>query len=181
MTPRSLAIPLVVLAVVAAGCASESGTLVPQPFPSAPVRPVATSLSAGVSPAGSIVPEPVALVQTALGFQGVPYRLGGDEPGTGFDCSGFVQYVFEQHHVDVPRTVAEQFQAGRRVALADVQPGDLLFFATTGSSATHVGIALGPSSPGEFIHAPDAGGVVRVEHFDTPYWRGRIVGVRRIF
>jgi cell wall-associated NlpC family hydrolase len=182
MPRRALLLPLAVVSAVAAGCASATGVASPQPFPSAHVRPVTRAApSPGPSTAASpALPEPDALVQTALTFQGLPYRLGGEDPATGFDCSGFVQFVFGQHHIDVPRTVAEQFQRGHRVALANVQAGDLLFFATTGSGVTHVGIALGPSSPGEFIHAPDAGGVIRIEHFDAPYWQARMVGVRRI-
>ena len=117
----------------------------------------------------------------ALGFQGVPYRLGGEDPSGGFDCSGLVRYVFEQYRVDLPRTVADQYQFGRRVQLDDVQAGDLLFFSTIGPGATHVGIALGSVGPGEFVHAPGDGGAVRVEHFDSPYWRSRLVGVRRPF
>lgn len=131
-------------------------------------------LSPVLSPADSVV-------QMALGFQGVPYRLGGEVPASGFDCSGLVRYVFEQYHVDVPRTVAEQYQQGRHVAVADVQAGDLLFFTTIGPGATHVGIALGAAGPGEFVHAPGDGGVVRIEHFDSSYWRSRLVGVRRLF
>jgi peptidoglycan endopeptidase LytE len=127
------------------------------------------------------LPEADAIVQDALAFQGVRYQLGGEDPAGGFDCSGLVRYVFEQHHVDVPRTVAEQYQQGRHVAVADVHAGDLVFFTTTGPGATHVGIALGTAGPGEFVHAPGDGGAVRVEHFDTPYWRSRIVGVRRVF
>lgn len=117
----------------------------------------------------------------ALGFQGVPYRLGGEDPSAGFDCSGLVRYVFEHYEVDLPRTVAEQYQFGRRVPIGDVQAGDLIFFSTIGPGATHVGIALGPAGPGEFVHAPGDGGAVRIEHFDSPYWRSRLVGVRRLF
>lgn len=122
-----------------------------------------------------------ALVQLALGYQGVPYRLGGEDPNGGFDCSGLVRYVYEQYRVDVPRTVAEQYQFGRHISIGDVQAGDLVFFSTIGPGATHVGIALGPAGPGEFVHAPGEGGAVRIEHFDAPYWRSRLVGVRRVF
>ena len=72
------------------------------------------------------------ILDTALGLRGVSYRLGGEDPASGFDCSGFVRYVFGQHHVDVPRTVAEQFSAGAEVAPADIRTGDLLFFSTIG-------------------------------------------------
>ena len=129
----------------------------------------------------SLLREPDALVQTAVGLRGIPYRLGGEEPVGGFDCSGLVRYVFEQHNVPVARTVAEQYLEGRRVSIDDVQAGDLIFFSTVGPGATHVGIVLGTVGPGEFVHAPGEGGSVRVERYDTPYWRSRIVGVRRLF
>lgn len=121
-----------------------------------------------------------AVMKTALGLQGTRYRPGGDTPSSGFDCSGFVRYVFEAHAIDVPRTVAEQYQMGRKVKIEDIRKGDLLFFATTAKGPTHVGIALGPASLGEFVHAPGSGGAVRVEHFDTAYWRRKLIGIRRI-
>jgi cell wall-associated NlpC family hydrolase len=114
----------------------------------------------------------------ALGLQGVRYRLGGEEPAGGFDCSGLVRYVFQHHQLEMPRTVAEQYSVGRRVNTRDIRPGDLLFFSTTGRGATHVGIAIGE---GEFVHAPGTGAVVRTDRYDAPYWRERVVGVRRAF
>ena len=173
-----------ILLVTAAGalsvaCATSGAVVAPRPFPNAPGPPPPAAI---VAPdASATLREADALVQTALGYQGVRYRLGGEDPGSGFDCSGLVRYVFERFNVDVPRTVAEQFQQGRRVPMADVQAGDLVFFTTTGPGATHVGIALGTAGPGEFVHAPADGGAVRVEHFDAPYWHSRIVGVKRMF
>lgn len=119
-------------------------------------------------------------MQSALALQGTPYELGGDDPENGFDCSGLVRYVFEEHHVDVPRTVDEQYHAGRKISLRDVQAGDLIFFTTIAPGASHVGIALGADQPGMFVHAPGTGGAVRIEHYDSSYWRSRIVGARRI-
>jgi len=176
---------LVLLTLVAdalsVACASSGAVAPPLPFPSAPSVPSSSSASGPAAVAPTLVPEADAIVEDALAFQGVRYQLGGDDPAGGFDCSGLVRYVFEQHHVAVPRTVAEQYQQGRHIAVADVQAGDLVFFTTTGPGATHVGIALGAAGPGEFVHAPGEGGAVRIEHFDTPYWRSRIVGVRRVF
>jgi len=91
--PRLPALLSVVLAAVSVGCVS-AGTPGPSPFPNAPraiVRSTDTETAA-------------ALIATALQFRGVPYRLGGDEPLRGFDCSGFVHYVFEQHRVALPRS-----------------------------------------------------------------------------
>ena len=110
-------------------------------------------------------------------MRGTPYRNGGTEPSTGFDCSGFVQWVFAQHGIHLPRDVEMQFGAGRKISVSDLHPGDLIFFHTEGNGASHVGLAIGGD---EFVHAPSSRGVVRVERFSTTYWRRRIVGARRI-
>lgn len=117
-----------------------------------------------------------AIAGTALSLRGTPYRSGGADP-TGFDCSGLVQYVFAQHGVDVPRTVADQFDAGRSVPEDQLQPGDLVFFATVSRGASHVGIAIGGD---EFVDAPSGSGQVRVEHLGAPYWKSRFLGARRM-
>jgi cell wall-associated NlpC family hydrolase len=113
---------------------------------------------------------------TALSLRGAPYRNGGADP-SGFDCSGFVAYVFEQNGVKVPRTVSDQFRAGRRVDMNQLEPGDLVFFTTVTRGASHVGIAIGGD---EFVHAPSSNGEVRVEHLSASYWATRFVGARRV-
>jgi cell wall-associated NlpC family hydrolase len=113
---------------------------------------------------------------TALDLRGTPYRNGGADP-TGFDCSGFVWYVFGQHGLAVPRTVQDQFRMGETVSLADLRAGDLVFFSTTAPGASHVGIVIGGDS---FVHAPSSSGVVRVERLGASYWASRFVGARRI-
>jgi len=158
---------VLVLAAVSGACVS-AGTPSPSPFPNAPRAYVSTADAENAA----------ALIATALQFRGVPYRLGGDEPVRGFDCSGFVHYVFDQHHVALPRTVAEQYEVGAKVSLSKLEPGDLVFFATTASNATHVGLAIGPD---EFIHAPGTGGVIRIDRVDAPYWKARALGARRVY
>ena len=111
----------------------------------------------------------------ALEFRGVPYRNGGSDPA-GFDCSGFVQYVFKQLGLLLPRDVSEQYHAGRKIALQDVRPGDLVFFHTVSRGASHVGLAIGGD---QFVHAPSSRGVVRVERWTAAYWSRRFVGARR--
>jgi cell wall-associated NlpC family hydrolase len=113
---------------------------------------------------------------TALSYRGAPYRNGGSDPN-GFDCSGFVQWVFAQQGRALPREVRDQFLLGRDVKREDVQPGDLVFFETVSHGASHVGIAIGGD---EFVHAPSSRGVVRVENYETDYWKKRYVGARRL-
>jgi cell wall-associated NlpC family hydrolase len=116
------------------------------------------------------------LIATALSYRGVPYRNGGSDPG-GFDCSGFVQWVFAQQGRALPREVRDQYQLGKPVDPDDVKPGDLVFFETVSRGASHVGIALGND---QFVHAPSSRGVVRVESFTIEYWKQRYVGARRL-
>ena len=117
-----------------------------------------------------------AITGTALALRGAPYRNGGADP-SGFDCSGFTQYVFAQHGVALPRSVSDQFRAGTAVKPDEIATGDLLFFATVASGATHVAIAIGGD---EFVHAPSSTGVVRVERLGAPYWAQRFVAARRV-
>jgi cell wall-associated NlpC family hydrolase len=146
----------------APGPASEPGERPARPAPKPPGGPAAA--------------DGYALSSTALSLRGVPYRNGGDDP-TGFDCSGFVKYVFEQHGVQVPRETRKQFALGRQVDAGSLEPGDLVFFTTVAPGASHVGIAVGGD---QFVHAPSSAGVVRVEHLSAQYWASRFVGARRV-
>ena len=116
-----------------------------------------------------------SLVGTALSLRGAPYRNGGSDP-TGFDCSGFTQYVYGQYGVALPREVRDQFELETPVKDNDLTAGDLLFFTTVGPGPTHVGIAIGGD---QFVHAPSSTGVVRVERLSTSYWATRYLGARR--
>jgi cell wall-associated NlpC family hydrolase len=118
----------------------------------------------------------VSLVDTALGLVGSPYRNGGADP-SGFDCSGFVHYVFAEHGIATPRQVAELYRSSVPVHEDDLAPGDLLFFSTEGRNPTHVAIAIGGD---EFVHAPNSRGRVRVERLAQSYWERRFVGARRL-
>ena len=102
---------------------------------------------------------------------GAPYVLGGASP-SGVDCSGLVQYAYQQAGIRVPRTTAQQFRAGR--PQRQVLPGDLLFFRTDDSGAvSHVGIYAGS---GRMIHASSGGGEVRKVTLNQRYWQQRMVG-----
>jgi len=115
-------------------------------------------------------------VSTALALQGTRYRNGGSDP-SGFDCSGFVQWTFNQHGVRLPREVRDQSRVGTEVSLSRVEPGDLLFFQTVSRGPSHVGIAIGG---GQFVHAPSSRGVVRVERYSSSYWATRFLEARRV-
>jgi cell wall-associated NlpC family hydrolase len=88
-----------------------------------------------------------------------------------------VRYAYEQQGIELPRTVAEQYDVGEHVDRDDIQPGDLVFFSTVTRGVSHVGLAIDATT---FVHAPDSGSVVRVERFDTRYWRQRFKGARRV-
>lgn len=168
---------LLVMAGASAACAARTAPAMarPSPFPLAPSPASLRPAPAGLPLAPMV--SPTDILQTALGFRGVPYRYGGENPTTGFDCSGFVRFVMAQHQLTLPRTAAEQFQIGRRVSARDVQAGDLVFFSTVAPGASHVGLAI---SSDEFVHAPATSGVVRVERLEWSYWQSRFVGARRL-
>jgi cell wall-associated NlpC family hydrolase len=114
----------------------------------------------------------------ALFAVGTRYHYGGDSPETGFDCSGLVTHVYDRAWgVALPRSTKEQRHVGRAVKRADLQPGDLVFYNTRNRPFSHVGIYLGD---GNFVHAPRPGQRVRVESINTPYWRARFNGARRL-
>jgi cell wall-associated NlpC family hydrolase len=85
--------------------------------------------------------------------------------------------VFARHGVALPRDVREQFRYGNAVRENDLAPGDLVFFSTTESGASHVAIVVDGN---EFVHAPSSNGVVRVERLSSSYWSKRFVGARRV-
>lgn len=117
------------------------------------------------------------LVDFAVTLRDIRYRRGGREPATGFDCSGFVRYVF-QHSVgaQLPSDSASQFRIGEKVARADMRTGDLVFFRTRGKRVSHVGIYL---DHGRFIHSPSSGKRVSISSLDDGYWAKRFVGAKR--
>ncbi len=117
------------------------------------------------------------LVLRALALLETPYRPGGRTP-TGFDCSGFVGYVFsEAVGVVLPRRSEDIGRIGERLSLNDLAAGDLVFFNTLGRRYSHVGIYIGGD---HFVHAPTRGGRVRVERLSDPYWTARYNGARRV-
>lgn len=118
-----------------------------------------------------------AVVDSARKYLGTPYVWGGTSP-SGFDCSGFVQYVLAENGKSVPRTSQEQFAGGQAVDKSNLQAGDLVFYNWQGGTdATHVGIYEGN---GKMIHAPHPGDVVKEVDFNS-YGQNAYLGARRYY
>jgi murein DD-endopeptidase len=154
--PKSSAIPgLVILALVLNGCAA--GRAHPPSLPTAF--------------------EAVPLIQTARSQLGAPYQAGGTSPQTGFDCSGFTQWVFQQQGIALPRQSFDQYQVGQPVKAEQLQQGDLIFFDIEKKGASHVGIY---EARGWFIHCPSPGGRVREDNLSEKYWQKHFIGARHL-
>lgn len=119
-----------------------------------------------------------ALIAMAMKLRDTRYVRGGRDPSTGFDCSGFVRYVFAHAiGMQLPHNSASQFLAGLKVNRADMQPGDLVFFRTHGKRRiSHVGIYI---SNGRFIHSPASGKSVEISSLNEGYWAKRFAGAKR--
>lgn len=175
-TVKVAAIVALCCAVLSAACASTGGTPHPFPTPGPRSTPTASAAPPSVPESPRAIVSEYDVVGTALNLRGVPYKNGGTDP-SGFDCSGFTQYVFAKYGVSLPREVRDQFKTGTPIDRQTLEPGDLIFFTTTEPGASHVGIAVGGD---EFVHAPSTSGVVRVERFSSSYWAPRFVGGRRV-
>ena len=113
------------------------------------------------------------VVGIALQYLGIPYVWGGSSPSTGFDCSGFIMYVFAQIGVSLPHHAASQFAYGTPVSQEQLAPGDLVFFDGLG----HAGIYIGG---GQFVHAPHTGDVVKISSLYESWYAATWVGGRRL-
>ncbi|HNQ75754.1 MAG TPA: C40 family peptidase [Pseudothauera hydrothermalis] len=118
------------------------------------------------------------IVLYALGLLNTGYRFGGRNPEAGLDCSGMVSYVVEQvSGLRLPHNAAQIAARTRPIALAQLQPGDLVFFNTLGRPHSHMGVYIGD---GRFIHAPSSRGRVHIQRLDHPYFAPRIDGARSL-
>jgi cell wall-associated NlpC family hydrolase len=115
------------------------------------------------------------ILSTAARYKGVPYVFGGTTP-RGFDCSGYVQYVFKQRGANLTRTADTQFLEGMALRKSQLKPGDLVFFSTYEAGASHVGIYAGD---GKFWNATSSRGVM-LSQLNDSYWGARYYGARRV-
>jgi len=179
--------PLVALQAASAGSGDSSERPAPHAWtaPAAPAGLPGASMSAmdGVmgqlhavgAETGQVASQ---LMTTAFGLIGVPYRMGGNSAETGFDCSGFVRYVYAHTlGLVLPRRAHEQAKATIPIAREELQPGDLVFFNTMRRAFSHVGVYLGD---GKFVHAPRKGDSVKISDMNERYWAQRFNGARRV-
>ena len=119
-----------------------------------------------------------AVLKTAYTQMGKRYRLGGESPRQGFDCSGLIWWAYQKHGVEVPRITSDQAKAGRSVPKHKAAPGDIVVFRTSQAPrGLHTGIYAGGNT---FIHSPRKGERVRVESMEVPYWKNKLTSVRRV-
>ncbi|HOD15242.1 MAG TPA: C40 family peptidase [Spirochaetota bacterium] len=112
------------------------------------------------------------IIKTAEKYLGARYNYGGMTTN-GFDCSGFVQFVFRENGITLPRSTVDQFERGKKIELSNAKPGDLVFFNIYGARISHVGIFAGKTV---FIHAPTWGKRVSYADMNLPYWKRTFVG-----
>lgn len=115
------------------------------------------------------------IIKTAKKYMGTPYVFGGSTP-SGFDCSGFLQFVFEKNGIMIPRLADEQYLLGEKKSKNDLVEGDLVFFTTYAPGASHCGIYLGDD---KFIHTSSSRGV-RVDELTDDYWKPKFIGGKHI-
>ena len=121
------------------------------------------------------VEEGEEIVASAKEFIGIPYVFGGTSP-SGFDCSGFLQYVFRQNGYEIPRLADEQYMLGTAAKTSQLNVGDLVFFSTYMEGASHCGFYVGD---GNFLHTSSSKGV-RIDSLSNVYWKPKFLGGRKI-
>ena len=171
---------LLMTLLAASGCAT-----VPAPEPVTPQQraavpaylPKAIAETPPTPAATNAKQNGVDLLAYATGLLGVHYRLGGSSPRNGFDCSGFVQYVYRQGGIELPHNSRAMARSLPAIASPEKQPGDLVFFRIGGRAHSHVGIYLGEN---QFVHATShRTNSVMISRLDDAYWRKRLDGIRR--
>ncbi len=137
-----------------------------------PPRNAASGLASDPIRASLPIPADDRVVQLAMRYVGRPYVWGGASPG-GFDCSGFVMYVYARLGIALPHNAARQYAHGTQVGRDQLRPGDLVFF----DRLRHNGIYIGA---GQFVHASKRGSGVKISRLDQSWFRERWIGARRL-
>ena len=151
-------------------------SVVPYKSTVAASAPVAVSASSGTATAASGTRQQI--IDYAAQFLGCKYVYGGNTP-SGFDCSGYVKYVFKHFGVELTRTSASQYSTSVRIKKSELKIGDLVFFSQTAGSSKvgHVGIYVGG---GQFIHAAAPGKGVRYDSLNSSYYSSHYIGSGRV-
>ena len=142
-----------------------------------PAQKPAQNNNSSYNPPASSTSSVQAVLNLAYSKIGCPYVWGAEGPNS-FDCSGFTSYVFRNAAgVSIPRTSSAQSGYGRTVSKSNLQPGDLVFFNTSGKGVSHVGIYVGG---GNMIHSPSSGKTVSVTSINSSYYSSRFVTAKRV-
>ncbi|HEV8177834.1 MAG TPA: C40 family peptidase, partial [Gemmatimonadales bacterium] len=163
--------PIAIVATLGGhGVTLRTGSRTPRRTPAAPLPRTTASASAA------------RVLATGDRYRGKQYVYGGAKPGVGFDCSGFVQYIFGQHGVSLPRTSRQQAGTGQALpkAATALRPGDLMFFSSKGRGVDHVAIYAGNN---RIIHSSAGAGGVVYDDLSTPrgkWYLARHVASRRV-
>lgn len=125
------------------------------------------------------------ILHTAYALKGIHYVWGGNSPAHGFDCSGFIQYIFGVHGISLPRTASAQATVGKPIPFHQLQPGDLLFFVNTytnhlANQVTHVALYIGHGNVIESSSVNNQGVVVLHNLFKNPWYASRYYGARNV-
>lgn len=137
-----------------------------------------------VSPSGDVYAQTLsadngatAIIDTAKSLLDTRYIYGGTTTN-GFDCSGYVQYVFKENGITLERTAAQQYSYnGTSVSKSELQPGDLVFFSSSSQTVGHVGMYVGD---GQFIHSSSGAGKVIITSINSAYYVSHYVGAKRV-
>jgi cell wall-associated NlpC family hydrolase len=158
--------------------AAEELVVQSSPTPSATSTPLPTPTATPKQDAASTADTGARIAALAAGYVGFPYRWAGHSPRTGFDCSGFSWYVYDQVEISVPNhDLKGQLNAGPRLTRSELQPGDLVFFQNTYKAGlSHSGVYIGD---GAFVHAVDPSLGVRSSRIDDAYWAPRFLAGSR--
>ena len=167
--------------VLMVSCGTSKPVTVKRNLPTKTVAKTSTSRDLDSKYSGNISSGVKSILKDAEKYLGAPYKYGGNT-SSGFDCSGYTVKVFDENDLKLPRRSADQANFGKKIEIKNVQPGDLLFFATSGAGkVSHVGIVHNVGSDGEvkFIHASTSKGVV-ISSLNENYWNKAYLHAQRV-